>query len=214
MIWARRIRRVRSSCVAEFAIGLVGHSQRLADQKQPIRQRLTVALSRKSAINSTLRGCWICAGPGIWRSTRPGRLWPSAARCWPTRRPASGLLRSRRRGWLSPGPVQPVRRQGRHCGTRLRRRAARCRPRRGDRGRPGPVPASRGARHGLRTLRAATSTGNAASQKVLAKAGFVTVGPAGPADLAGKSGTPVSAQPRRRLALVSRCCACGSGGTP
>jgi [ribosomal protein S5]-alanine N-acetyltransferase len=45
------------------------------------------------------------------------------------------------------------------------------------------------ARHGLRTLRAATSDGNAASQKVLAKAGFVPAGPAGPADLGGKSGT-------------------------
>jgi ribosomal-protein-alanine N-acetyltransferase len=45
------------------------------------------------------------------------------------------------------------------------------------------------ARHGLRTLRAATSYGNAASQKVLAKAGFVPVGPATPADLGGKSGT-------------------------
>jgi ribosomal-protein-alanine N-acetyltransferase len=44
-------------------------------------------------------------------------------------------------------------------------------------------------RHGLRTLRAATSRENAASQKVLAKAGFVPVGPAGPADLGGKSGT-------------------------
>jgi ribosomal-protein-alanine N-acetyltransferase len=45
------------------------------------------------------------------------------------------------------------------------------------------------ARHGLRTLRAATSSGNAASQKVLAKAGFVPVGPADPADLGGKPGT-------------------------
>jgi [ribosomal protein S5]-alanine N-acetyltransferase len=45
------------------------------------------------------------------------------------------------------------------------------------------------ARHGLRTLRAATSHDNAASQKVLANAGFVPVGPAGPADLGGKSGT-------------------------
>ncbi|MEU9371593.1 GNAT family N-acetyltransferase [Streptomyces avermitilis] len=45
------------------------------------------------------------------------------------------------------------------------------------------------ARHGLRTLRAATSHDNAASQKVLAKAGFVSVGPATPADLGGKSGT-------------------------
>ncbi|WP_445528148.1 GNAT family N-acetyltransferase [Streptomyces cyslabdanicus] len=45
------------------------------------------------------------------------------------------------------------------------------------------------ARHGLRTLRAATSHDNAASQKVLTKAGFVPVGPATPADLGGKSGT-------------------------
>ncbi|MFH8900520.1 GNAT family N-acetyltransferase [Streptomyces coeruleorubidus] len=45
------------------------------------------------------------------------------------------------------------------------------------------------ARHGLRTLRAATSHDNAASQKVLAKAGFVPIGPATPADLGGKSGT-------------------------
>ena len=45
------------------------------------------------------------------------------------------------------------------------------------------------ARHGLRKLRAATSHENAASKKVLAKAGFVPVGPAGPADLGGKSGT-------------------------
>ena len=44
-------------------------------------------------------------------------------------------------------------------------------------------------RHGLRTLRAGTSHDNAASQKVLTKAGFVPVGPAGPADLGGKSGT-------------------------
>ncbi|HEY2280339.1 MAG TPA: GNAT family N-acetyltransferase [Streptosporangiaceae bacterium] len=45
------------------------------------------------------------------------------------------------------------------------------------------------ARYGLRTLRAATSHGNAASQKVLAKAGFVPVGPADPASLGGKSGS-------------------------
>jgi len=45
------------------------------------------------------------------------------------------------------------------------------------------------ARHGLRTLRAATSRENIASQKVLTNAGFVPVGPAGPADLGGKSGT-------------------------
>jgi len=45
------------------------------------------------------------------------------------------------------------------------------------------------ARHGLHTLRAATSHDNVASQQVLAKAGFVPVGPAGPADLGGKQGT-------------------------
>ncbi|MDQ0964231.1 ribosomal-protein-alanine N-acetyltransferase [Streptomyces sp. B4I13] len=41
------------------------------------------------------------------------------------------------------------------------------------------------ARHGLRTLRAATADDNVASRKVLAKAGFVAVGPA---DLDGKPG--------------------------
>ncbi|MDO0938957.1 GNAT family N-acetyltransferase [Streptomyces sp. DG2A-72] len=45
------------------------------------------------------------------------------------------------------------------------------------------------ARHGLRTLRAATSRDNVASQKVLTKAGFVPVGPADPADIGGKPGT-------------------------
>ena len=45
------------------------------------------------------------------------------------------------------------------------------------------------ARHGLRTLRAAASRENVASQRVLAKAGFVPVGPADPADLGGKPGT-------------------------
>ena len=45
------------------------------------------------------------------------------------------------------------------------------------------------ARHGLRTLRAATTRENAASQKVLTKSGFVPVGPADPADLGGKPGT-------------------------
>jgi [ribosomal protein S5]-alanine N-acetyltransferase len=43
------------------------------------------------------------------------------------------------------------------------------------------------ARHGLSTLRAATTRENAASQKVLTKAGFV---PAGPADLAHLGGKP------------------------
>ncbi|WP_030663590.1 GNAT family N-acetyltransferase [Streptomyces rimosus] len=45
------------------------------------------------------------------------------------------------------------------------------------------------ASHGLHTLRAATAHDNAASQKVLVKAGFVQVGPADPADLGGKPGT-------------------------
>jgi [ribosomal protein S5]-alanine N-acetyltransferase len=44
-------------------------------------------------------------------------------------------------------------------------------------------------RHGLRTVRAATSHANVASQKVLTKAGFVPVGPADPADVGGKPGT-------------------------
>jgi ribosomal-protein-alanine N-acetyltransferase len=45
------------------------------------------------------------------------------------------------------------------------------------------------SRYGLRTLRAATSCDNAASQKVLTRAGFVLAGPADPADLGGKPGT-------------------------
>ena len=44
-------------------------------------------------------------------------------------------------------------------------------------------------RHGVRTLRAATSDANTASAKVLAKAGFIAVGPADAADLGGKQGT-------------------------
>lgn len=44
-------------------------------------------------------------------------------------------------------------------------------------------------RHGLRTLMAATSCQNVASQKVLTKAGFVPVGPADPAEIGGKPGT-------------------------
>jgi ribosomal-protein-alanine N-acetyltransferase len=44
-------------------------------------------------------------------------------------------------------------------------------------------------RHGVRTLRAATAYTNAASQRVLAKAGFVPIGPAQPADLGGRLGT-------------------------
>jgi [ribosomal protein S5]-alanine N-acetyltransferase len=45
------------------------------------------------------------------------------------------------------------------------------------------------ARHGLSTLKAATSRENIASQKVLTKAGFVEVGPADPAHVGGKQGT-------------------------
>jgi [ribosomal protein S5]-alanine N-acetyltransferase len=45
------------------------------------------------------------------------------------------------------------------------------------------------ARHGLRTLRAATTHANLASQRVLVKAGFVPVSPADPADLGGEPGT-------------------------
>ncbi len=44
-------------------------------------------------------------------------------------------------------------------------------------------------RHGVRRLRAATSTANVASQRVLEKAGFVVVGPADPADIGGKQGS-------------------------
>ncbi len=43
--------------------------------------------------------------------------------------------------------------------------------------------------HGLHTLKAATSHGNVASQRVLLKAGFVPTGPASPANLGGKPGT-------------------------
>ena len=42
------------------------------------------------------------------------------------------------------------------------------------------------ARYGLRTLRAAVTRDNVASQKVLIKAGFI---PVGPADIGGKRGT-------------------------
>jgi ribosomal-protein-alanine N-acetyltransferase len=45
------------------------------------------------------------------------------------------------------------------------------------------------AQYGLRTLRAATSHENVASQKVLTNAGFVPAGPADPANLGGKPGT-------------------------
>jgi ribosomal-protein-alanine N-acetyltransferase len=45
------------------------------------------------------------------------------------------------------------------------------------------------ARHGIRTLRAATNHDNVASARVLAKAGFVPVGPADPAEIGGRPGT-------------------------
>jgi len=45
------------------------------------------------------------------------------------------------------------------------------------------------SRHDVRTLRAATSHENAASRKVLLKAGFVPVGPADPAAIGGRAGT-------------------------
>ncbi len=44
-------------------------------------------------------------------------------------------------------------------------------------------------RHGLSTLRAATSRGNVASQRVLLNAGFIEVGPADPSDIGGKQGS-------------------------
>lgn len=44
-------------------------------------------------------------------------------------------------------------------------------------------------RHGVGTVKAATSHANIASQKVLLKAGFVPVGPADPEHLGGKRGT-------------------------
>jgi [ribosomal protein S5]-alanine N-acetyltransferase len=45
------------------------------------------------------------------------------------------------------------------------------------------------ARYGLRALRAAASRENVASQKVLAKAGFIPAGPADPSHVGGKQGT-------------------------
>jgi ribosomal-protein-alanine N-acetyltransferase len=45
------------------------------------------------------------------------------------------------------------------------------------------------ARHGLHTLRAATSLKNVASQRVLLKTGFVPVGPADPTHFGGKAST-------------------------
>jgi ribosomal-protein-alanine N-acetyltransferase len=45
------------------------------------------------------------------------------------------------------------------------------------------------SRYGLRTLRATTASDNAASQRVLTKAGFIRVGSADPADIGGKPGS-------------------------
>lgn len=42
--------------------------------------------------------------------------------------------------------------------------------------------------HGIRTVKAATSYANVASQKVLRKAGFVPVGPTDPSEIGGKEG--------------------------
>ena len=127
--------------------------------------------------------------PSSWRTvatsppSSPNAAMTSSASSRTTRRPggrAGGrhrrLLRARRRGWLHPGPVQPELRRGRHRGTRLPRRAARRRPWRRDRRRAGLCQLA-AARHGLRTLRAATTRENLASQKVLANTGFVPVTP-------------------------------------
>jgi ribosomal-protein-alanine N-acetyltransferase len=43
--------------------------------------------------------------------------------------------------------------------------------------------------HGVRTLRAATSLTNLASQRVLLKGGFTPIGPADPAEIGGKEGS-------------------------
>jgi ribosomal-protein-alanine N-acetyltransferase len=45
------------------------------------------------------------------------------------------------------------------------------------------------SRHGIATLRAATSHANVASQRVLLNAGFRPVGPADPSEIGGKQGT-------------------------
>ena len=73
------------------------------------------------------------------------------------------------------------------------------------------------AQYGLLTLKAATSRENAASQKVLARAGFIPVGPADPAGLGGKQGTwyqrdlvqPLSSSLLVRGYAVSRSCGLG-----
>lgn len=45
------------------------------------------------------------------------------------------------------------------------------------------------SRHGVTTIRAATSSANVASQRVLLNAGFTRVGPADPADIGGQTGS-------------------------
>ncbi len=55
--------------------------------------------------------------------------------------------------------------------------------------------------YGLRTLKAATTHDNVASQKVLTKAGFVPIGPAEPG---GRAGTSYRARTRRRLTSLRR----------
>jgi ribosomal-protein-alanine N-acetyltransferase len=45
------------------------------------------------------------------------------------------------------------------------------------------------SRHGVSILRAATSSENLASQKVLLKAGFTPIGPADPSEIGGKEGS-------------------------
>ncbi len=62
------------------------------------------------------------------------------------------------------------------------------RPRGGDRGGAGTLPA-RGVPVPLRMLKAATSDQNVASQRVLIKVGVVPAGAADPADIAGKQGS-------------------------
>jgi [ribosomal protein S5]-alanine N-acetyltransferase len=77
------------------------------------------------------------------------------------------------------------------------------------------------SRHGLRELRAATSNANVASQKVLAKAGFVPGWPSRPGRPRRQGGHLVSAQPspwltrsRRRPQASGQCRRLRSGGHP
>ncbi len=73
-------------------------------------------------------------------------------------------------GW----PVQPVRTQGRHGRTRVPGRAARSRAAASATATVRELSSGfAAAQYGLHTLRAATNHDNVASQKVLAKAGFV-----------------------------------------